>query len=83
MANHKVINPSGTSTVYHPLPAMRVAARDDGPRVGQWQPDDHSVDLTEPNPQPRNQHGLSELTVCDLRVLPQSSRSERTTIYQG
>ena len=48
MANHKVINPSGTSTTYHTLPAMRVATRNDGARVGQWQPDDHSVDLTAP-----------------------------------
>ena len=61
---------------------MRYANCDDGPRVGKSQPDDHSLDLAEPN-RPGNQHGLSELTVCDLRVLPQSSRSERTTIYQG
>ena len=27
---------------------MRAATSDDRPRVGQWQPDDHSVDLTAP-----------------------------------
>ena len=66
-----------------PVASHAVATRDDGPLVGRWQPDDLSVDLTEPNHSPTNQRGLSDLTVCDLRVLPQSSRSQHTTIYQG
>ena len=61
MANHKEINPSGYINRTPPVASQPVATRDDGPLVGQWQPDALAVDLTEPNHSTANQRGLSDL----------------------